>query len=197
MHSTGIIEYAVDTNEIESCKLEIEVIHDQVSSVTIEARDSQLILRFHTIGVFPEDNESAMNDLASRCFTYLAHTYGFSIRNMRRGGSTLPQRNGKLSTVINAFGLSWNIEAPKKSLDNAVQSTIQKSIGIIELDIQLIHEFVIARSEIDKVSRFMFLYNLALQMHGDNQKTLDESILRLESRCSVSRSLSDLPTIIG
>jgi hypothetical protein len=156
--------------------------------VTIEARDAQLVMKFHTVDVFSDDEEKAMNNIAYRCFTALAHKYGFSIRNMRRGGSTLPKRDGKLSTVIKTVGLYSNIEAPKRTIDEAALKLLQDFISINEYEFQLIYQFVVARSEIDNVSRFMFLYNLALQMHSDNQKMIDKSILNIEPSCAVSKS---------
>ena len=188
MQNTGDIEYVVDTNELEPNHLVLEGIHDQIASVDITVRETQLIMKFHTIDVFDEDEDNAMNNIAFRCFTSLAHKYGCSFRNMRRGGSTLPKRDGTLSTVIKTFGLSWNIEAPKRSIKGDVSSLLEQSICTNEYDIQLIHQFVIARSELDNVSRFMFLYNLALQVHSDNQRTLDESILHIEPTCVVSPS---------
>ena len=86
------------------------------------------------------------------------------------------------------FGLSWNIEVPRKSIEGDVFSLLTHSINANEYDTQLIHQFVVARSEQDNVSRFMFLYNLALQVHFDNQKILDGSILRIEPDCILSRS---------
>lgn len=188
MNNTGTIEYVVDTNELEPNQLVLESIHDQITSVDITAKETQLIMKFHTIDVLDEDEESAMNNIAYRCFTSLAHKYGFSFRNMRRGGSTLPKRDGSLSTVVKTFGLSWNIEAPKKSIEGDVSSLLEQSICTNEYDIQLIHQYVIARSELDNVSRFMFLYNLALQVHSDNQRILDKFILCIEPSCIVSPS---------
>jgi hypothetical protein len=188
MTNTGTIEYVVDTNQLEPNQMALGSIHEQITSVDISARETQLIMKFHTIDVFDEDEENAMNNIAYRCFTSLAHKYGFSFRNMRRGGSTLPKRDGSLSTVINTFGFSWKIDAPKKSLEGDVSSLLKQSINTNEYDIQLIHQFVVSRSELDNVSRFMFLYNLALQIHSDNQKILDESILQIEPSCIVSPS---------
>ncbi|PCJ92955.1 MAG: hypothetical protein COA46_03020 [Porticoccaceae bacterium] len=188
MGSAGNIEYVVDTKEVEICSFEIERIHNKISNATLEARESQLILRFTTDGVFAEDNENEMNNLAYRCFSALAYEFGFSIQNLRRGGSTLPKMDGKLSAVINAFGFSWSIEAPRKCLDDNVQHILESSAVVDDYDIQLIHQFVIARSEMDNVSRFMFLYNLALQVNSDNQKQLDESILRIDPSCDTSGS---------
>ncbi|MEW8061066.1 MAG: hypothetical protein AB2777_07540 [Candidatus Thiodiazotropha endolucinida] len=178
----------VDTNEVEPTLLKLDGVNDQITGVTIDARENQLIMKFQTVNVFAEDNENAMNDMAFRCFTALAHKYGFSISNMRRGGSKLPQKSGKLSTVINTLDLRWNIEAPLRHISGDVTTLLHNSTRTNEYDIQLIHQFVVARSEIDNVSRFMFLYNLALQIHSDNQRTLDESILRIEPKCTLSRS---------
>jgi hypothetical protein len=188
MQNTGSIEYVVDTSELEPNSLELERFHEHITKVEINASETQLVLRFHTINVFVEDEEGAMNNLALRCFTSLAHKYNFSFRNMRRGGSTLPKRGGSSSIVINGLGLRWNIEPPRRSIDGDVSSLFEQYISISEYDIQLIHQFIIARSEIDNVSRFMFLYNLALQMHSNNQKVLDEAILRIEPSCAVSPS---------
>lgn len=188
MQKSGTIEYVVDTDEVEPCVLELGGIHDQISNVTLDARETQLIMKFHTVDVFSEDEENAMDNMAYRCFTALAHKYGFSMRNMRRGGSTLPKRDGKLSTVISTLGLSWNIAAPKRAIDEAAAKLLQDSIGLNEYEIVLMHQFVVARSEVDNVSRFMFLYNLALQIHSDNQRTLDESILKIEPSCTISKS---------
>lgn len=188
MQKIGNIEYVVDTNELEPNQLVLESIHEQITSVDITASETQLIVKFHTVNVFDEDEENAMNNIAYRCFTLLAHKYGFSFRNIRRGGSTLPKRDGKLSTVIKTLGLSWNIEAPRKSIEGDVSSLLEQSICTNEYDIQLIHQFVVARSEQDNVSRFMFLYNLALQLHSDNQRMLDTSILSIEPSCLVSAS---------
>jgi hypothetical protein len=188
MQNTGTIEYAVDTNELEPKAFELEGIHEKITSVEIEAKDTQLILKFHTIDVFAEDEDNAMNNMAYRCFTSLAHQYGFSFRNMRRGGSTLPKSDGVLSTVINTLGLSWNIGAPRRPIVGDLYTLLNQSICINEYDIQLIHQFVVARSELDNVSRFMFLYNLALQVHSDNQRSLDEAIMSVESSCIVTPS---------
>ena len=188
MQRSGTIEYVVDTDEVEPCAFDLSGFHEQILKVILEARETQLIMRFHTVDVFSEDAENAMNNIAYRFFTALAHKYGFSIRNMRRGGSTLPKIDGKLSTVIKTFGLSWNIEAPKRAIDDDVAQLLKDSIGVDDYRIQLMHQFVIARSEVDNVSRFMFLYNLALQIQSDNQKLLDESILIIEPGCVVSKS---------
>ncbi|MES9817871.1 MAG: hypothetical protein ABW155_14570 [Candidatus Thiodiazotropha sp.] len=88
----------MDTNELEPKTLELEGIHDQIINVDINATETQLIMKFHTIDVFAEDEENTMNNIAHRCFTSLAYKYGFSFRNMRRGGSTLPKKEGALST---------------------------------------------------------------------------------------------------
>ena len=94
MTNIGNIEYVVDTDQLEPNQLALRGIHEQIARVDISARETQLNMKFHTIDVFDEDEGNAMNNIAYRCFTALAHKYGFSFRNMRRGGSTLPKRDG-------------------------------------------------------------------------------------------------------
>ena len=188
MQNTGTIEYVADTNELEPKQLVLENIHDQIISAAVTASETQLTIKFHTVDVLDDDEENAMNNIAFCCFTSMAYKYDFCLRNMRRSGSTLPKRDETLSTVVNTVGIRWNIETPKKSIEGDVSSLLVQAISTNEHDIQMLHQFIAAKSEVDTVSRFMLLYNLALQLNSDSQRILDQSILGIDPRCIVSPS---------
>ena len=66
MTSEGKIEYVVDTEEVVPGVVEFKDIHDNISSIEFEATDSQLIMRFHTLGIFAEDDDIPLNNIALR-----------------------------------------------------------------------------------------------------------------------------------
>ncbi len=176
--ATGSIEYSAPIASVRFAPIEVPNPQPAVRKIVVEADSDQLKVAFHLTDVFTEvDANTIAGEALSSIIDHLAFELNVSIGEPRMTGVTLPKdASGSLHTVSTSVLAMWDVAAPTRTLG---EDKRQELAELLEQPIarpDLFSAFRFAANQKDAVARFMFLYNILLQLHDDNQRRLDHFV---------------------
>ena len=143
--------------------------------------DKRMTVVFHLTDVFTEEEADAVTrDILSSIINRLALELNLSIGEPHLSGYSLPKdaSGSYYSVQTNLLGM-WNVAAPTIILDATRRQELARLLErpLARADLYAAYRFRVSQS--DAVARFMFLYNILLQLGGDDQGGVD-NLLRQE-----------------
>jgi len=176
--ATGHIEYSAPIASVRFTPIEVPNPHPAVEKVVVEADSEQLTVAFHLVDVFTDaDANAIVGDLLASIVNRLAFELNVSIGESHMTGSTIPKDvSGSLHTVSKSLLITYNVAAPTHTLGDDRRQKIAELLRQPVARPDLYSAFRFAANQEDAVARFMFLYNILLQLHDDNQRQLDRFV---------------------
>lgn len=189
--ATGTISYASQITGLQPLRLEqteVASSHPAIDRIVIETQgDKQLTIVFHLVDVFSKaDADALTKDIADDIVNRLAFEVVLSIDQPHRTGLTLPKdTSGSRSTLTVSNNLRWNVEAPPIEPGPTERQELTKLLEQPGHNLYSAYRFALNQS--DAVARFMWLYNILLQLEGGSrqwqkqkQKPVDNFIRSVE-----------------
>jgi len=179
-----VINYAFDTEGVGDFKYNFDVDFAKVLAVNITSKENQIIVNLEVEQVFDGDDLTIFNEFFVSMAVAIGFECGVQVKNIRNCGHSLPKRDGSRNYQINTGPICFSIpKKPKIPNEEQLFNALQFATGDnAEIEIYL-RQYVFANSESNEIVRFSFLYNLLLQIVGDKQSKVDESILDVDPHC--------------
>ncbi len=124
-----------------------------------------------------EDAENIGKEILPSILNRLAFECNVSVGEPYQTGGTLPKdASGSLHTVRKDVLLLWDSASPVLTLGDTTRQELAKLLEqpVTRPDLYTAYRF--AGFQNDPVARFMFFYNILLQLHNDSQKQIDDFI---------------------
>ena len=183
------IKYVFDTEGISDTQFDFLIDIECVELVKVTCVNNQVKVDMEVSGVFDGDDLSVFHDYFKNWSVIFGFECGVPVRNIRKSGYSLPRRDGTRNQVIAVGPLSYKI--PKDDVlpgEEEANNILCLANSTTEELTMYYHQFAFANAEVDAISRYSFLYNLLLQISGDNQKKVDQVILAVDPNCEQSTS---------
>jgi hypothetical protein len=190
--ATGTIEYASTIAGVRFAPLEVSSAHPRVEKIVLQTQDSKrLKITFHLTDVIAlEDARTISEGVLPSLINRLAFHRNVPVGEPYFVGASLPKETSGSShrVVTDALLLSDSV-APVLTLSD--EDARQELTTLLEQpckhqDLYAAYRF--AGHQSDPITRFMFLYNILLQLNKDRQKEVDDFIR--QEMPSVSQSPS-------
>jgi len=176
--ATGTIEFVAPIAGLRLHPIDASNSHPAVEKIVVETRDDKrLRIIFHLVDVFTFEEAEA---IAEGILPSIVNRLAF-YRNVRVGephftGGSLPKdASGSSYTVTNSIRIRDSVVA-----DIAPNETGRRELArLLEEPYthnELYSAYRFAGNQSDAVARFMFLYNILLQLHNDSQREVDDFI---------------------
>lgn len=179
-----VIKYAFDTEGVGEIEHTFQVDLVKVLSVNVRSEDNQVLVDLEVEQVFDGDDIADFNEFFVNWSVAFGFECGVPVRNLRNCGHSLPKREGSRNYQINAGPLCFPLPKepliPNEKQLNNVRQLSEELTGELAM---YLRQFAFANSEPDAISRYSFLYNLLLQIAGDNQAKVDVLILEVDPNC--------------
>jgi len=194
--ATGTIEFVAPVKGLRFEMFEVSNQHQAIEKIVLTAQDEQVNVVFHLNNIFDsEEAEGIATDILPSIINGLAFYTNRPIGEPRFTGGKLPKdASGSSYTVITTLTALWATagltdlrlaDEERKELATFLEQHYTSNY------LYSAYRFAIIQS--DPIARYMFLYNILLQLKKDDQKQVDDFI-RLE-RPGVPQSLSGDPTL--
>ncbi len=176
--ATGSVEYSAPIASVRFAPIEVPNPHPSVEKFVVEADSEQLKVVLHLVDVFTDANANAIAvDILASIINRLAFELNVSIGEPHMTGVTLPKNaSGTLHTVSKSVHSTYGIAAPTLTLGEDKRQELAELLEQPTARADLYSVFRFAANQRDAVARFMFLYNILLQLHDDDQKRLDHFV---------------------
>lgn len=192
--ATGTVEFAASILGIRFEPIEISHLHPAVEKIILEAQaDEQITIVVHLTNIFDfEQAKDIGKEILPPIVDRLAFYRDVSIGELRCTGGTLPKDAScsSYSTRTN-LGILWANAILNYTLDAGARQKLASQLEQQTTRVDLYAAYRFAISQGDALARFMFLYNILLQLCGDDQKDADKCIRNHEP--NVDESLSGDP----
>jgi len=174
---TGTYEFIVPVSGLRLEQIGIAYPHPSVEKIVLDTHDEkQITVVFHLTDVFTEEVADAVaRDILASIINRLAFELDLSIGEPHLSGFSLPKdASGSSYTVSKSVLAMWDVLAPTIVVDAPRQQELAMLLEqpFARADLQSAYRFAINQS--DAVARFMFLYNILLQLHNDEQGQVDD-----------------------
>jgi hypothetical protein len=177
--ATGTVTYAAPVAGVRFKPIEVPSSHPAVEKVIVETEDSERIqVVFHLLDVFTETEANAIaGDIVASITNRLAFELNRGVGQPYMKGFSLPKdASGSSYTVLNSAGILWDVAAPTITLGDESRQKLARLLEqpLARPDLYSAYRFAINQS--DDVTRFMFLYNILLQLNHDMQPRVETFI---------------------
>ena len=194
--SEGKITYSFKCEGLELKALEIALGSDSVPSVTIETVDDAILkATFTTNNIYTEEKARGITDqLIERLTERLSFFLNIAVKKPIFSGSALPyETDGEIKgkhklKVTSTIGLDAIVRAVIKPGDEKREAIISFLKNPSVTNVLLLSEFAFSLTQREHLAKFMLLYNLILQIAGDSQKSVDETIKKYDPRVIVIKT---------
>jgi hypothetical protein len=158
--------------------------------------DKRMTVVFHLTDVFTEEEADAVTrDVLSSIINRLAFELNLSIGEPHLSGFSLPKDpSASFYTVSKSVLAIWDVLAPAIVPDATRRQELAKLLERPFARADLFSAYRFAVNQSDDVARFMFLYNILLQLHNDDQGQVD-NFIRVETPTVSQRPRPDKPQI--
>ncbi len=189
--ATGTIEFAVPVVGLRLEQIEVSNWHPAVEKVVLETQDGErLRIVFHLINVFTfEDAEAIADGILPSIVNRLAFYRNTRVGDPYFTGGSLPKdTSGSSYTVTGTVRIRGNsamaVDTPSATERREIARLLEEPYTHNEL----YSAYRFASNQSDAVARFMFFYNVLLQLHNDNQGHVDTFIRQEEPNVPQSTS---------
>ena len=179
--ATGTLEFAAPIAGVRFEPIDVNVPHAAVEKVVLQTEnDERLKITFHLIDVFTFEGAEA---IAARILPSIINRLAF-YRNVSVGepyqiGGTLPKDpSDSLHTVRRDLLLLWDEAIPILTLGDDMREELARQLEQPYTHHDLYSLYRFASGQSDELARFMFFYNILLQLHNDIQRQVDAFILQ-------------------
>jgi hypothetical protein len=189
--ATGTYEFIVPVARLRLEQTEVANPHPSVEKILIETRDDErMTVVFHLTDVFTETEADAVTtDILASIINRLAFELDLSIGEPHFRRFSLPKdASGSSYTVSSGLLVMWDVAAPVIVPGDTRRQELARLLEQPSPHPDLYSAYRFAGNQSDAVARFMFFYNILLQLHNDSQRQVDDFI-RKETP-TVSQSLS-------
>ena len=179
--SEGKISYSFGCNGLELKAVDIPLELDLVSFVTIETVDDDILkATFTTKNIYSEEKARDITDkLVERLTERLSFYLNIAVKKPVFHSFVLQKMEGsqKSTASVRLDAKIRIVIKPDEEKRNAIISFLKNPRVGKDL---LLSEFAFSLNQSDFLSKFMLLYNLILQITGDSQKLVDETIKKYD-----------------
>lgn len=196
--ATGTYEFIVPVAGLRLEQTKVANLHPSVEKIVVETQDDeQMAVIFHLTNVFTEAEANAVTrDILASIINRLAFELDLSIGEPHLKSSSLPKdASGSSHTFSTSLLVTWNVVAPVVVPDSTRRQELAKLLEQPYRRPDLHSAYRFAGNQSDAVTRFMFLYNILLQLHNDRQKQVDNFIRQETPTVSLSPR-PDKPRIV-
>ncbi len=177
--ATGTYELIVPVAGLRLERTEVANLHPRVEKIVIETQDDErMIVVFHLIDVFTDaDADAITTSVLASIINRLAFELNLSIGEPHLSGFSLPKDPSASShTVSKSLLVTWDVVEPAIVPDAPRRQELAKLLEQPYTRPDLYSAYRFAVSQSDAVARFMFPYNILLQLHNDSQNQVDNFI---------------------
>ncbi len=197
--STGTISYYALSNGLELGEIEFSNEHPKIEKIAIKSENLDRISIIITLsGVYSStEARSIGNKIVNIILDRLSIEFDIPIEEPHFSGMSLPiDESGKKHIIMSNF-LSLNdiCECCIKPGQKRIEDLIRKLEDETPLRKQHFYLYRFSAKQRDPLAKFMFLYNILLQLNGDSQNDVDVFIRACDSGVSQSPR-PDKPKII-
>jgi hypothetical protein len=192
--ATGTYEFIVPVAGLRLEQTKVANLHTSVEKIVVETQDDeQMAVIFHLTNVFTEAEANAVTrDILASIINRLAFELDLSIGEPHLKSFSLPKdASGSSHTVSTSLLVTWNVVVPDSTRRQELAKLLEQPYR--RPDLHSAYRF--AGSQSDAITRFMFLYSILLQLHGDFQPQVDNFIRQETPTVSLSPR-PDKPWII-
>ena len=179
--ATGTVEYAATIAGVRFASIEISVAHPSIEKAVLETQDGKrLKITFHLTDVFAlEDAQTIVEGLLPSVVNRLAFHRNVPVGEPYFTGASLPKdASGSSHRVIADTVLLWDSAVPVLTLGEDTRQELAKLLDQPYTHHDLYAAYRFAGYQSDPITRFMFFYNILLQLNKDSQKEVDDFIRR-------------------
>lgn len=177
--ATGTVEYAATITGVRFAPIEVSNPHPSIERIVVTAQDGeQLKVVFHLIDVFTETEANAIaGEILASIVNRLAFEFNVSIDQPHLTGFSLPKdADGSSYTVASSSIMMWDVAAPTLTLGDDRRQELARLLEQPFARPDLSSAYRFACNQRDPVTRFMFLYNILLQLNNDRQPKVEAFI---------------------
>jgi|SRR5215203_5100626 len=176
--ATGIVKFAAPIAGLQFRPTEVSNPHPAVEKIVLEAQDEWINIEVHLADIFNfEDEEGIANSLLPPIVNRLAFYCNVPVGEPHFRGATLPKdASGSSYTVRGDVLLMWDHAVPVLTLGEDTRQDLAHILEQPYTHHDLYSAYRFAGNLSDPVARFMFLYNILLQLNDDNQTQVDAFI---------------------
>jgi hypothetical protein len=189
--ATGTYEFIVPVAGLRLEQTEVANPHPSVEKIVIETQgDKQMTAVFHLTNVFTETEANAVTrDILASIINRLAFELDLSIGEPHLRGFSLPKDASSSSYAVSSGLLvMWDVAAPVIAPGDKRRQELARLLEQPSPHSDLYSAYRFAGNQSDAVARFMFLYNILLQLHNDSQRQVDDFIRKEAPAVSQSPS---------
>ena len=189
--ATGTITFMAPATGLQLESVEFSNSLPTVEKITVETQvDDSIKIDFHLIDVFAiEDAEDIAKPIVVSIIDRLAFELDVSIGDPRLSGATVPKdASASAIRTMTSMPVSWRVLAPDVVPDAARRHEIEAILEQPYSRPDLYSAYRFSCNQSDAVARYMFLYNILLQLHNDSQTQVDDFIRREEPAVAQSPS---------
>jgi hypothetical protein len=187
----GTVGYAASITGLRLEPIEMSNSHPAVEKIVVETQDGkQLKITFHLTDIFAfEDAQPIVEGILPSIVNRLAFHRNVPVGEPYFTGASLPKdASGTSHRVIADAILLWDSAAPILTLGEDERGELARLLEQPHEDHDLYTLYRSSINQSDPVARFMFLYSILLQLHGDKQRQVEDFIR--EEAPNVPRSAS-------
>jgi hypothetical protein len=179
--ATGTITFMAPATGLQLESVEVSNSLPTAEKITVETQEGDWIkIVFHLTDVFAiEDAEDIAKPIVVSIIDRLAFELDVSIGEPHLSGATAPKdASASAFTTMKSMPVSWRVLAPDVVPDAARRHEIGALLEQPYSRPDVYSAYRFACNQSDAVARYMFLYNILLQLQGDVQKQVDDFIRR-------------------
>jgi hypothetical protein len=177
--ATGTISFVAPIAGLRFIPIEVSSPHSVVEKIVLEAQDDERVESvFHLTDVFDfEEAEAIASSILPSIINRLAFYRNVSVGEPYPTGATLPKdASGTHYTVTSQRRILWESAAPVLTLGEDARQDLARLLEQPYTRHDLYSAYRFALNQSDPVARFMFLYNILLQLNNDSQPQVDAFI---------------------
>ena len=185
----NVINYTFDTDGVGEMNYTFKPAISKVLSVHVRSENHQVLMNIEVESVFDGDDLTAFNDFFLNWAVAFGFEFSVPVRELRNCGHSLPRKEGARNYQLNLGPITFSVpRKPMTPSEERLNHVSASSLQVTSEQLIYLRQFAFANSESDAISRFSFLYNLLLQMSGDEQAKVNSSILKIAPDCEQSIS---------
>jgi hypothetical protein len=201
MENKAYIKYSVETRDIFFNPLNVKLKSSEIESLTLITVDNKTSLDF--VVIMSVSLEEACNSLkmarsltrgiAERVLDVLSWFYNKKFGKLSLENEyleSIDENENKIIIPVMTAGIEFGAEIILLTRVESLSADLIKAINLPYNDRKLIlcKQFRFAVQSDDPVTRYMFLYNILLQIHNDRQTKVDDFIRKQEPTVKPDRS---------
>jgi hypothetical protein len=176
--ATGTIEFAAPIAGLQFEPFEVSNTHPAVEKIVLKAQDERLNIVFHLHNVFDFEEATVIaNPILHSIVNRLAFHRNVPMGEPRFIGGSLPKDASGSSHMVRIDRLLlWDHTASVLTLGKDTCQELARLLEKPDMHEPLYSAYRFAGNQKDHVARFMFLYNILLQLKDDKQQQVDNFI---------------------